>query len=297
MQHFITARQQHLIEPNHAKSLQANTILVTGIPHRYLNRRSLLNLFDELPGGVKRIWINRNLKELPDLYDRRLAACSKLESAETTLLRIAAKLRLQEAKKKAKASKGKDVDAKKDADPEAPPVDVETAALLVPRDQRPTHRLGTLPFTGKKVDTIEWAREEIKVCNQLLEEGCAAIREEDEAPGAEVQGTGQTTSDGVSRKKSMSPLDSLNLDLFSKNDHIGFKPVDAVKETAEVLKETTTAIKGRISGYGDSKYPPLNSAFVTFNKQIAAHLAVRVLTHHDPYRMSMYIPSLGIASV
>lgn len=66
-----------------------------------------------------------------------------------------------------------------------------------------------------------------------------------------------------------------------------------MKGTTGALKDTTTALKGkvnaRISGYGDMKYPPLNSAFVTFNKQIAAHLAVQVLAHHDPYRMSTFI--------
>ncbi|TCD70733.1 hypothetical protein EIP91_002109 [Steccherinum ochraceum] len=33
-------------------------------------------------------------------------------------------------------------------------------------------------------------------------------------------------------------------------------------------------------------YPPLNSAFILFNQQIAAHLAAQVLTHHEPYRMA-----------
>ena len=36
----------------------------------------------------------------------------------------------------------------------------------------------------------------------------------------------------------------------------------------------------------EQMYPPLNSAFVLFNQQIAAHLAAQSLTHHAPYRMS-----------
>ncbi|KAJ7881701.1 hypothetical protein B0H13DRAFT_933518 [Mycena leptocephala] len=46
-------------------------------------------------GGVKRIWVNRNLRTLPDVYDRRMAACGKLEGAETKLLSIAAKAHLK----------------------------------------------------------------------------------------------------------------------------------------------------------------------------------------------------------
>jgi hypothetical protein len=59
MRHFITMRQQHLIDPVHAKSVQANTLLITGIPTKYLNQEALMKLFRDLPGGVKKIWINR----------------------------------------------------------------------------------------------------------------------------------------------------------------------------------------------------------------------------------------------
>ena len=47
----------------------------------------------------------RNLKELPDIYDRRLKACNKLEGAENKLLKIAAKRRLK-AQKEAGKEKG-----------------------------------------------------------------------------------------------------------------------------------------------------------------------------------------------
>lgn len=59
MKHFIVIRQQHLIDTVHAKSVQANTLLVTGIPNKYLSQEALYKLFCELPGGVKQIWINR----------------------------------------------------------------------------------------------------------------------------------------------------------------------------------------------------------------------------------------------
>ena len=59
MRHFIVTRQQHLIERVHSKSVQANTILVTGIPTKYLTQNALFKLFNSLPGGVKKIWINR----------------------------------------------------------------------------------------------------------------------------------------------------------------------------------------------------------------------------------------------
>lgn len=33
-------------------------------------------------------------------------------------------------------------------------------------------------------------------------------------------------------------------------------------------------------------YPPQNSAFILFNTQIAAHMAVKAVAHHLPYRMA-----------
>lgn len=40
------------------------------------------------------------------------------------------------------------------------------------------------------------------------------------------------------------------------------------------------------SGADQDYYPPLSSAFVHFNKQIAAHMAFQCLAHNRPYRMA-----------
>ncbi len=189
MANFIIKRQQHLINPVHSKSVQANTLLVTGIPAKYLTKEALTTLFGELPGGVKRVFINRDLKELPDIYERRLAACNKLEGAETKLLSIASKL---------------------DKDNSS-----EEAAGAIPRDKRPTHKLGFLGLFGEKVDTIDWARTEIRETTRLLDEG-----------------------------------------------------------------------RAKIEDLSDPTYPPLNSAFIMFHNQLAAHLGKQVLLHHEPYRMT-----------
>jgi len=207
MHHYVKARQQHLIEHDHARSLQANTILVTGIPERYLSKPSLLNVFEELPGGVKKVWINRNLKELPDIYDRRLAACNKLESAETALLRTAAKLRQEEQKKSAKAD---DADPKKAVDPEIAPLDLGAA---VPRDQRPSHRLGLIPFIGQKVDTIEWTRKEIQDCNELLYQAILSIEKEEKETTSEAETASRKKPKRQNSTLSFLPLKSIVADI------------------------------------------------------------------------------------
>lgn len=59
MAHWLVVRQRHLISPKHSKLPQANTVLITDIPGNYLDEEKLEQLFSRLPGGVKRIWLNR----------------------------------------------------------------------------------------------------------------------------------------------------------------------------------------------------------------------------------------------
>lgn len=59
MTHFINIRQLHLIDPVHSRSAQANTILVSGIPSKYLSVKALTQLYSRFPSGVKKVWINR----------------------------------------------------------------------------------------------------------------------------------------------------------------------------------------------------------------------------------------------
>nr|XP_019042928.1 hypothetical protein I302_08637 [Kwoniella bestiolae CBS 10118]OCF21858.1 hypothetical protein I302_08637 [Kwoniella bestiolae CBS 10118] len=221
MQHWLVVRQRHLINPGHSKLAQANTVLVTGIPKHYLDEEKLEQLFQHLPGGVKRIWLNRNLKDMPDLHDRRVFATNKLESSQVDLIKFARKWKIQ---KEGKVEHGDD------REPPFPSIDeLGRADQLVPRNKRPTYRIKPkwAPFglgflgIGKKVDAIDWARKEIQYCTEGLEKGRAQLEEDINSPG---------TSD----------------------DH----------------------------------YPPLSSAFIHFNQQIAAHMAAQCLTHNQPYTMA-----------
>lgn len=59
MRHFVTARQQYLVSPEHSSSAQANTVLITGVPTRYLTEKAITRLFSYVPGGVRKVWLNR----------------------------------------------------------------------------------------------------------------------------------------------------------------------------------------------------------------------------------------------
>ncbi|KAF5369002.1 hypothetical protein D9758_003059 [Tetrapyrgos nigripes] len=316
MGHFVTTRHLHLIDPAFAKTVQANTVLITGIPAKYLTYTALRTVFDPLPGGVKTIWINRNLGELPDVYDRRLELCNKLEGAETKLLGVAANLRMEELKEREKAAKG----GKGEKDPESATSSTDAGPKSIsdiPESLRPTHKLGFLGLFGEKVDTINWCREEIKKCTDALEEGRSQI-------------PGYAAMKKAERKREKNATDTrIDADLDADSDEdfgtqhgvvgivskvggkvgyagkrVGGKVEGVVRkrtrpqverhesanpeEQAEAKDEAAAGTKpGQdTAAHANQPYPPLNAAFITFNRQISAHLASQALVHHDPYRMS-----------
>lgn len=240
MSHFVNLRQRWLISPEYATSAQASTVLIRGVPQRYLSERALKQLFEHLPGGVAKVWLNRDLKDMPDVYSRRLKASAKLESAETSLMNTATKLKNKRDKK------AKKIDEEDDKEK-----NVSLVEALVPKDKRPTHRLpvGFIPFSlpliGKKVDSIDWARTEIAETSTLLKEQRLTLAKDVVMTSAEDAG--------------LPPAETNHPDAL--------KP----------LKD---------DALGGQTYPPYNSAFVLFNKQIAAHMALQTLTHHSPYRMA-----------
>jgi hypothetical protein len=95
---FIKHRQEFLCDPRHSSLPQARTILIIGIPNDYLSEKKLTDMYSHMPGGVAKVWLNRDLKDMPDLFDQRLKACKKLESAEAKLQKIAFK-KIQKARK------------------------------------------------------------------------------------------------------------------------------------------------------------------------------------------------------
>ncbi|KAK0531912.1 phosphate metabolism protein 7 [Tilletia horrida] len=158
---FIYLRQKFLTSPKTIAQHQSRTILVTGIPNELLSERKLTQLYSHLPGGVVKVWLHRDVKELPDLVDERTKACNRLEAAETTVIKKAYK---KVNKKKVPEGGLEDAEAAQD------PIN----KYLI-KKERPTHKLGKVPCMGEKVDSIEWCREEIARLNKLIGEKRAAI--------------------------------------------------------------------------------------------------------------------------
>lgn len=156
--YFISLRQAYLISPLYADRISSRTVLFTSVPRPYLDVATLRELFGE---GVMNIWIAKNTKELEKQIEERDKIAFKLESAENSLIRTANGNRtkaIKEAEKHNKKSGGNSDQGEL--------VDGKASTYLDPK-KRPTHRLKFL--IGKKVDTIDWCREQLSVKNPAIQ--------------------------------------------------------------------------------------------------------------------------------
>jgi len=184
MAHWLEVRQAYLVNPRHSHLAQASTVLITGIPKHLMDERALAELFVHLPGGIKRIWLTRDLKDMPKLWERRNKACKTLEVAQLKLVKAALKKRQKDL-----AKKGKPVTDLVSAHPDP----LKLLDELVPKSKHPMVRLkpSWAPFSlgwlgiGEKVDAVEWARREIADTTAQLAEERARLGGDIRSPGAE----------------------------------------------------------------------------------------------------------------
>jgi hypothetical protein len=102
---YIRLRQAYLTSPQHRLRASATTVLVTSIPSKFLSVEALDRLFDVFPGGVRNIWLNRNLDQLNEKIKLRSQLALMLESAETTLIRKCKRAQLKQKKREVRAGK------------------------------------------------------------------------------------------------------------------------------------------------------------------------------------------------
>jgi hypothetical protein len=100
---YIRVRQAYLTSPQHRLRASATTVLLRSVPRKWLTVEALDGLFDVFPGGVRNIWINRDFEQLNEKVKLRDNLASKLESAETALIRNAKKKQMKMVKKELKA--------------------------------------------------------------------------------------------------------------------------------------------------------------------------------------------------
>lgn len=147
--YYVNLRQAFLISPLYSDRVSSRTVLFTSVPEAFLDERKLRKVFGN---SVLHVWITGDTKKIDELVEERDKAAMKLEKAEVKLIKLA-------NQERTKALKGS-----ADEDEVRPSLDAESgsiAARWVPLKKRPSHKLGFLGLIGKKVDTIDWCRQEL----------------------------------------------------------------------------------------------------------------------------------------
>lgn len=184
--YFVNLRQAYFLSPLYSARVSSRTVLFTSVPEDLLSESAIRRVYGD--DKVRHVWLVTNTAELDDLVEDRMDAAMKLENAETELIRAANKARLDGIKKRAKEERARQkkglpplYPGNNDgatADAAASQYDEEgntgddasgsVAAKYLDPKKRPTHR--TFPLFGKKLDTINWARDELKELTPKIQE-------------------------------------------------------------------------------------------------------------------------------
>lgn len=155
MKFFVNKRQAILRTSVYQTAASARTILVTAISRKYMSYDVLFRIFDQFPGGVKYIWLNRDLENLPDKAAERLKFVEKLETVECQLIQNALKV---------KSETRRTIHQRRESYQ-----DEDIPSTYISKRKRPTMRTGIIPLIGKKVDTINYCKEKISQLNNEIE--------------------------------------------------------------------------------------------------------------------------------
>jgi hypothetical protein len=87
LKHYIMRRQEFLSSPSHRLKASSTTVLITDIPTDLCTHEGLTEMYDDFPGGIRRIWFNRDFKPLVQKDAARKKFEDMLENAETNMIR------------------------------------------------------------------------------------------------------------------------------------------------------------------------------------------------------------------
>ena len=140
-------RQQYFASPFESSRISTRTVLFTNVPEEARTEEHIRREY----AGVRAVWLVNVPEELAEEVDDRDTAANKLEVGETKFLQKFVKRQLKNEKKNKPSAV-------------TPGANGEQPTFEINKKDRPTHRLKVLKFLpfGKKVDTIEWSRDELK---------------------------------------------------------------------------------------------------------------------------------------
>ncbi|CZR59376.1 uncharacterized protein PAC_09268 [Phialocephala subalpina] len=87
LSHYIAKREEFISSLGHRLKASSTTVLIQDIPENLCNEEALEELYGDFPGGIRRIWINRDFTKLVNKDKLRKYYENLLENTETDLLR------------------------------------------------------------------------------------------------------------------------------------------------------------------------------------------------------------------
>jgi hypothetical protein len=87
LSHYIAKREEFISSLGHRLKASSTTVLIQDIPEILCNEEALEELYGDFPGGIRRIWINRDFTSLVNKDKLRKYYENLLENTETDLLR------------------------------------------------------------------------------------------------------------------------------------------------------------------------------------------------------------------
>ncbi|KAI8968906.1 hypothetical protein BDF20DRAFT_907786 [Mycotypha africana] len=151
---YINLRRKYLLSSAYADTVAARTLFVPSIPKDINTADELEKIFNKFPGGVRRIWLNRKLGDLPKLVQKRQKAAITLEHKLTKAILATYNHRMK--------NNGNRIMEEEEG----------VSDVGIPQKFRPTQRDNAfcipLPCFGEKVDTIRYYHNQIKKLNDKI---------------------------------------------------------------------------------------------------------------------------------
>lgn len=213
--YYVNLRQAYLLSPVYSQRLSSRTVLFTYVPESLRSEARVRKMFG---ATVRQVWILRNTDDLDKLVEEREKDAMRLEKSEVKLIKTANKLRLKSLKKGTAA-----IEEKPNGQSAFNDKSGSVAARWLPDKKRPTHRTGLLGLVGKKVDSINWCRDELRRLTPEVEKGQKEYHDgkTDTIPAIFVEFN--TQNDAENAFQSVSYHQSLQM-----KSYIGITPEDVV---------------------------------------------------------------------
>ena len=248
---FIDVRQKFLTSPEHRLRASARTILVTNIPSEYRSKEALEALYDVFVDNDDRsrltIWVNRDYKALRNLVAKRSSLRHALEKAELRILRLT-------NKQYRNRSESQDDDSGKEkTTPESPSVDDEGDG-----------------YSGHVQQMLIKAFEQD--CSQKVEPWHKYVKPSATAQVSLVRG----------KDDHWQPTSLFKFWISGEK-----RKVPKIAWLRSEIARLTIKIDAFLNRLDDEDlFPKQNSAFIQFDRQMAAHMACSLVSHNKAGRMS-----------